>query len=78
MTSYARLAGVVGIQGTVSGNSFLFYDYTMPFIGCDPIQTCSFVSERFQSHTMIYCEFKRIGQTNCTVQNQPYQHKANL
>ena len=39
-------------------------DYTIRFIGYDSIQTCSFVSERFQSHTMIYREFKRIGQTN--------------
>ena len=39
----------------------LGYDYTMRFIGCDSIQTCSFVSERIQSHTMIYCEFKESG-----------------
>ena len=35
----------------------------MRFICCDSFQTCSFVSKRFQSRTMIYCEFKRIGQT---------------
>ena len=33
--------------------SVLGYDYTIRFISCDSIQTCSFVSERFQSHTMI-------------------------
>ena len=26
----------------------------MRFIGCDSIQTCSLVSKRFQSRTMIY------------------------
>ena len=36
----------------------LGYDYTMRFIGCDFIQTCSFVSESFQSHTMIYREIQ--------------------
>ena len=41
----------------------LGYDYTMRFIGCDSIQTCSF----FQSRAMIYREFERIGQTNHTV-----------
>ena len=46
-------------------------DYTIQSIGCDSIQTCSFVSERFQSQTMIYREFKRIDQINRTVYNQP-------
>ena len=41
----------------------LGYDYIIRFIGCDSIQTCSFVSEGFESHTMIYREFKRIDQT---------------
>ena len=45
----------------------LGYGYTMRFIGCDSIATCSLVSGRFRSHTMIYREFKRIGQTNRTV-----------
>ena len=44
----------------------LGYYYNMRFIGCDSIQTCSFVSGRIQSHTVIYREFKRIGQTNRT------------
>ena len=43
------------------------YDYPMRFICCDSIQACPFVSERFQSHTMICIEFKRIVQTNRTV-----------
>ena len=48
---------------TMTGNPPLGYDYTMQFISCDSIQTCSFVSGRIQSHTMIYREFKRIGHT---------------
>ena len=43
------------------------YDYTMRFIGCDSILNCSFVCECFESRTMIYREFKRIGQTHRTV-----------
>ena len=43
----------------------------MRSIGCDSVQTCSFVSERIQPHAMIYREFKRIGQTNRTFWNQP-------
>ena len=45
----------------------LGYYCTMQFIGCDSIQTCSFVSKRFQSRTMINREFKTISQTNRTV-----------
>ena len=45
---------------------------TPGFIGRDFIQTCSFVSTRFQSLTMIYREFNGIGPTNNTVQNQPW------
>ena len=44
---------------------------TLQFIGCDSIQTCLFVFKHFQSHGMIYHEFKRIGQTNCTFYSQP-------
>ena len=58
-------------NGKRSGNfdnfQSLSYDYTTRFIGCDSIQTCSFLSERFQSHTMIYRKLKRIGKTNRTV-----------
>ena len=44
---------------------------TLQFIVCDSIETCPFVFKHFQSHRMIYHEFKRIGQTNSTVYSQP-------
>ena len=48
----------------INDDTEIGYDYTIRFIVCDSIQTYSFMSERFQSHTMIYREFKRIGRTN--------------
>ena len=36
----------------------------------DSIQTCSFVSEHFQSHTMICWKLQTIGQTNRIVQKK--------
>ena len=53
---YWRLC--VGSQSTIKLNLGLGHDYTMGFTGSDSIQTCSFVSERFQSHTMKDHEFK--------------------
>ena len=42
-----------------SADNNLGYDYTMRFIGCESVQTCSFVPERFPiSYNR---EFKRIG-----------------
>ena len=47
----------MSLNGIVANKSHsvivpLFYDYTMRFIGYSSIQTCSFMSERFQSHTI--------------------------
>ena len=46
----------------LSGN-----DYTMRFIGCDSIQSRSFVSDGFETKTMTQLELKRIGHINCIV-----------
>ena len=47
--------------------------YCMRFIDCDSIQICSFLSERFQFHTMKYHEYKRIGQNKSHCLSQPFK-----
>ena len=41
------------------------------FTGCNSIQSCSLVSDRFETKTMTWRELKRIGQIDRIVYSQP-------